>query len=86
MKKAARQQQIVATLAESPTIRISHLANALGVSTETVRRDVDELTRRGVVDRTYGFDRLAEAYEYVDSGRKVGNVVVVMPGADEATA
>jgi DeoR/GlpR family transcriptional regulator of sugar metabolism len=54
MKKAARQQQIVARLAESPAIRISHLANALGVSTETVRRDVDELTRRGVVDRTYG--------------------------------
>ena len=51
MKKAARQQQIVARLAESPAIRISHLANALGVSTETVRRDVDELTRRGVDDR-----------------------------------
>ena len=41
---------------------------------------------RPVVDRTYGFDQLAAAYEYVDSGRKVGNVVVVMPGADEATA
>ncbi|MDR7254708.1 NADPH:quinone reductase-like Zn-dependent oxidoreductase [Nocardioides sp. BE266] len=34
---------------------------------------------RPVVDRTYAFDDLREAYAYVDSGRKVGNVVVVMP-------
>jgi NADPH:quinone reductase-like Zn-dependent oxidoreductase len=40
---------------------------------------------RPVVDRTYEFDQLTEAYEYVDHGRKVGNVVVVMPGADEST-
>lgn len=34
---------------------------------------------RPVVDRTYHFDDLREAYAYVDSGRKVGNVVVLMP-------
>ena len=34
---------------------------------------------RPVVDRTYSFDRLREAYAYVDTGRKVGNVVVTMP-------
>ena len=34
---------------------------------------------RPVVDRTYDFDDLREAYAYVDTGRKVGNVVVVMP-------
>ena len=33
---------------------------------------------RPVVDRTYAFDELREAYAYVDSGRKVGNVVVVV--------
>lgn len=33
---------------------------------------------RPVVDRTYRFEELREAYDYVDSGRKVGNVVVVM--------
>ena len=37
---------------------------------------------RPVVDRTFGFDELRDAYTYVDSGRKVGNVVVVMPAAD----
>jgi NADPH:quinone reductase-like Zn-dependent oxidoreductase len=35
---------------------------------------------RPVVDRTFQFDELAEAYAYVDTGQKVGNVVVVMPG------
>ena len=35
---------------------------------------------RPVVDRTYPFDQLREAYGYVDTGRKVGNVVVTMPG------
>ncbi|MGB7448633.1 MAG: NAD(P)-dependent alcohol dehydrogenase [Ornithinimicrobium sp.] len=34
---------------------------------------------RPVVDRTYSFEELREAYTYVDSGRKVGNVIVVMP-------
>ncbi|QBR91025.1 quinone oxidoreductase family protein [Nocardioides euryhalodurans] len=43
-----------------------------------------ELMARGdyrpVVDRTYPFDQLCEAYAHVDTGRKVGNVVVTMPG------
>jgi DeoR/GlpR family transcriptional regulator of sugar metabolism len=54
MKKPVRQAQILAELAASPTVRILHLADAFGVSTETVRRDIDELTKKGLVDRTYG--------------------------------
>ena len=38
---------------------------------------------RPVIDRTYEFEQLTDAYEYVDRGRKVGNVVVVMPGTDQ---
>lgn len=29
-----------------------------------------------VLDRTYPLDRIVEAYRYVETGRKVGNVVV----------
>lgn len=36
---------------------------------------------RPVIDRTYDFSELRDAYAYVDTGRKVGNVVVLMPGA-----
>jgi DeoR/GlpR family transcriptional regulator of sugar metabolism len=52
--KAARFERIVAELRASPTVRISKLAQTFGVSAETVRRDIDELSRRGLVDRTYG--------------------------------
>lgn len=35
-------------------------------------------TYRAVIDRTYPLDELAEASRYVETGRKVGNVVVVV--------
>lgn len=53
-RKRQRHQQIVARLAEGPTVRISALAAEFGVSAETVRRDIDALTKLGLVDRTYG--------------------------------
>jgi NADPH:quinone reductase-like Zn-dependent oxidoreductase len=34
---------------------------------------------RPVVDRTFDFGDLRHAYAYVDTGRKVGNVVITMP-------
>ena len=33
---------------------------------------------RPVIDRTYPLEEIAEAYRYVDSGKKTGNVVLVM--------
>lgn len=45
-----------------------------------LRQLMDRGGYRPVVDRTYDFDQLREAYAYVDTGRKVGNVVVIMPG------
>ncbi len=41
---------------------------------------MDRGAYRPVVDRTFDFEELRDAYAYVDTGRKVGNVVVVMPG------
>ncbi len=54
LKKAERHQRILSELRASPTVRISKLAEEFGVTTETVRRDVDELSQNGLVDRTYG--------------------------------
>ena len=54
MKKEERFDRIIAALRNSPAVRISSLAGAFRVSVETVRRDIDELSRRGLVDRTYG--------------------------------
>ncbi len=53
-KKATRQRRIVEVLGTQPTLRVSDLAAQLDVSTETVRRDLDELTDAGLISRTYG--------------------------------
>lgn len=53
-KKQARQARIVAELAHSPALRTGALARRLGVSAETIRRDLDALTREGLIARTYG--------------------------------
>jgi NADPH:quinone reductase-like Zn-dependent oxidoreductase len=34
-----------------------------------------------VVDRTYPLDQIVEAYHYVETGQKTGNVVIAVPGA-----
>lgn len=54
LDKTQRHERIIAELRSNPTVRISHLAQAFGVSTETVRRDIDDLSSRGLVARTYG--------------------------------
>jgi NADPH:quinone reductase-like Zn-dependent oxidoreductase/dienelactone hydrolase len=38
-----------------------------------------------VVDRTYPLDRIVDAYRYVESGRKVGNVVIALDPAEART-
>ncbi|KAA5605906.1 DeoR/GlpR transcriptional regulator [Roseospira marina] len=53
-KKATRQRRIIDALSTQPTLRVGDLAERLDVSTETVRRDLDELTRQGHISRTYG--------------------------------
>ena len=52
MKKNERHQRILLELKARPTVRISELAEEFGVTTETVRRDVDEMSmqRRRSVD------------------------------------
>ena len=52
--KKDRQSAILKDLTLSPSLRIAELAAALGVSTETIRRDLDELTALGRLNRTYG--------------------------------
>lgn len=54
LRKDARQQRIIGALRGAPNVRIGHLAAEFGVSTETIRRDLDELESRGLIERTYG--------------------------------
>jgi DeoR family transcriptional regulator, glycerol-3-phosphate regulon repressor len=52
--KAARQQIILGEARRSAALRISDLARHLGVSGETIRRDLDELGETGRLRRIYG--------------------------------
>jgi len=52
--KSDRQSQILAELNRAPSLRVADLAAHLEVSTETIRRDLNELTEQGLLNRTYG--------------------------------
>ncbi len=52
--KGARQQRIIDALTSVPTLRLNELVDMLGVSNETIRRDLRELHERGLIGRTYG--------------------------------
>jgi DeoR/GlpR family transcriptional regulator of sugar metabolism len=92
LKKTERQARILGELRASPAIRISELAGAFGVSTETIRRDLDELGQQGMLSRTYGGaaarpfgaePSLSERYkEYVEERERVGALAAraIKPG------
>lgn len=53
-KKDRRHQVILDTLETNSAVRIGELAGMLGVSAETIRRDLQELEDKGEICRTYG--------------------------------
>jgi DeoR/GlpR family transcriptional regulator of sugar metabolism len=54
LSKVSRQERIVNELRARPSLRVLELASTMGVSTETIRRDLDDLGARGLINRTYG--------------------------------
>lgn len=54
LSKRERWERILTRLNSDVTVRISALAEQFGVTTETIRRDIDSLTLQGLVSRTYG--------------------------------
>lgn len=53
-KKKDRHALILQQIAEQASIRVSLLAEQLGVTGETIRRDIAELNASGLLSRTYG--------------------------------
>jgi DeoR/GlpR family transcriptional regulator of sugar metabolism len=54
LSKLARHRHIISQLTAAPTLRASELAAVLGVSGETIRRDLMELQEQKLINRTYG--------------------------------
>jgi DeoR family fructose operon transcriptional repressor len=51
---ATRRAQVAALVEDRGEATVAELADALGVSADTVRRDLDELAGRGILTRTHG--------------------------------
>jgi len=69
---AERQQRILEILRDEFTIRSSNLSELLCVSEMTIRRDLDALDQRGLVERTHGGaffrqERVAGKFQYNSS-------------------
>lgn len=54
MTRHERQEEILAEMRVNAAVRIADLAARFGASTETIRRDLDLLSRKGLINRTYG--------------------------------
>ncbi|CCB67138.1 MULTISPECIES: DeoR/GlpR family DNA-binding transcription regulator [unclassified Hyphomicrobium] len=54
LRGADRLQRILLTLRANSTIRLNELADEFGVSSETIRRDLDKLSSQGLINRTHG--------------------------------
>tara|TARA_R110002049_G_scaffold307712_2_gene509139 strand:- start:116986 stop:117783 length:798 start_codon:yes stop_codon:yes gene_type:complete len=54
IRKAERRQQILLELKLKPHVRVADLAAQYGVSTETIRRDVADLSEDGHLRRAFG--------------------------------
>ena len=64
-KKQIRHRRLLSLLESGPNMRVNELAGRLSVTAETIRRDLDELSSNGVVDRTYGGAMLKTSQEPV---------------------
>lgn len=54
MYSAERQQQIVSLVREHDRVAVAELADRFDVTTETIRRDLEALAERGLVQRVHG--------------------------------
>jgi DeoR/GlpR family transcriptional regulator of sugar metabolism len=61
--KSRRQDLILAELRIGRTIRVSELAQKFGTSTETIRRDLDEMKAADLLSRTHGGASLPMGFE-----------------------
>ena len=86
---AERHQRILGILREEFTVRSSRLSELMSVSEMTIRRDLDNLEKQGLIERTHGGavfrqERVAGKFRYSASGEK--NLVEKQNIANRAAA
>lgn len=92
---AERQRRILELLREHLVVRVSALSEQLGVSEVTIRRDLETLERRGLLERTHGgavlTHRMRSEPGYVEAAssntqekRQIGEAAAAMVEAGDA--
>lgn len=66
MKSAHRQDQLFKFIGEHSEVTVETLAQQFGISLTTVRRDLDSLERRSLIERTWGGARVAVPVVYTE--------------------
>lgn len=66
MYKCERQDEILSLLSETEYATVDYLARKMNISSSSIRRDLKNLEERGLVNRSYGGVKIAEA-----SGKKI---------------
>jgi DeoR/GlpR family transcriptional regulator of sugar metabolism len=61
MYKCEREDEIMALLGETEYATVDYLAKKMNISSSSIRRDLKNLEERGLVNRSYGGVKLAEA-------------------------
>ncbi len=61
MRLETRHEAIIEMLRATETAQVDYLADRFGVTTQTIRMDLRELSERGLVERTRGGARLVES-------------------------
>ena len=77
-----RGNKILELLTKDNKIEVSHLAEELGVSQVTMRKDLDTLESKGVIKREHGFALLCStddingriAYQYEEKRKNYHNI------------
>lgn len=71
---AERQRKILGVVRDRHAVRVSTLSDLLGVSEVTVRRDLEDLEQRGMLERTHGgaisTQRLGAEPAYIEAIRR----------------
>lgn len=91
---AGRQQYILSLIRREGTVTVSRLAQELEVSELTIRRDLDQMAARGLVERTHGGaterrtlavepDYLQKAQEYPEEKMAIGEATALMVEAGD---
>ncbi len=100
MLRAEREIKIIDRLRSSKVVRLSDLCAAIGVSENTIRRDLQRLEGMGILKRTHGgavlreeptdsrgiddFDWIARSKQMPDEKERIGQAAAALVGDGEA--